>query len=258
MKKIGLLFALFAFAFNLLGQNDVKVRFGVQGGFNMSKWAGDYSDIYGTSFKPGGNFGGLAEIQINPLWSVQPEIYFSMEGTKTDGGSLTFCQGQTNEATYSIPSSVDAWYIKVPIYVLYSFKVGPGRLSPGLGLYVAWAFAGSSKSSGTFADDSYFRTVNEAIRNDYEVNNQYYSESDKKNMELWDNCIPRRFDYGVGVKGIYELNTPSLAGLFASLGVTEGLTGCYNLNLMFSVGYKFKYNKWLRTTYNTGILKYNP
>jgi hypothetical protein len=258
MKKAGLIISLLFCAFSAFSQNDVKVRFGVEGGFNMSKWAGDYSDIYGTSFKPGFNGGGLAEIQINPLWSVQSEFVISMEGTKTDGGSITLCKGKKNEQTYQIPSEVDAWYFKVPIYVLYNFKVGPGRLSPGVGLYLAWAFAGSSKSASTFADDSYFRQVNETIKNDYKDNSQYYTDEDKHLMDLWDKCIPRRFDYGIGIKGIYELENKSLNGLFGSLGVTEGLTGCYNLNLMFSVGYKFKYNKWLRTTYNTGILEYNP
>ena len=257
MKKIALILSALLCAVGLVAQNDVKVRFGGQVGFNMSKWAGDYSDLYGTSFKMGGNAGFLAEIQITQLWSVQPEFCISMEGTKTKGNDLTFFKGTSDEKVVSVPESVNAWYMKVPIYALYSFHVGPGRLSPGVGLYLAWAFSGKSESEGTFADDSYFNQVNEELKNINRDRPAHASEEDVKNMDMWDKCVPRRFDYGVGVKGIYELEKYA-PGLFGSLGVTEGLTGCYNLNLMFSIGYKFKYNKWLRTKYNEGILEYNP
>lgn len=268
MRKIGLFLLLLFCSIATFAQNDVKVRFGLQGGFNMSKWSGDYQDLYGTKFRMGGNFGGVAEIQINPLWSVQPEILLSMEGTKTSGTIIGFCQEaeferaaddkyQTEDLIFEVPDDVSAWFIKVPIYVMYNFQVGPGRLSPALGIYVAWAFTGDSGSEGTFSDNSYYRRVNNILKEDYNNNPQYYSEEDVKNMELWDKSVPRRFDYGIGVKAIYEMEQ-KVPGLFASVGATEGLTGAYNLNLQFSLGYKFKYNKWLRKAYNTGILEYNP
>lgn len=266
MKKIGLFLSLlFFYAVTAFAQNDVKVRFGGQVGFNMSKWAGDYETLYGTSFRMGGNLGGLAEIQVNQKWSIQPELMLSMEGTKTDGGSIKFFEKahkvdpEVPVYKVDLPESVSAMYIKVPIWVLYSFNVGPGRLSPGLGVYVAWAFTGKAGDGdeGTFSDNSYYRQVYENLQNHYKDAEQDFSPLDKHNMEMWDKSIPRRFDYGLGFKAIYELEKKA-PGLFGSLGVTEGLTGAYNLNLGFSVGYKFKYNKWLRTRYNTGILEYNP
>lgn len=244
-------------------QNDVKVRFGVEAGYNMSKWDGDYKDMMGATFKPGFNLGGLAEIQVNQLWSIQPELLISMEGTKTDGRVLSF--GQNKEANMNgsalsiqFPDVVDAWYIKVPIFAYYNFNhVGPGRLSPGLGIYLGWAFAGKTEDVGTFADDSYFRTAYNFINEDHSNYPQDYSEEDEKNLDLLYNCIPRSFDYGVGCKVTYEM-VSKVPGLFACLGVTEGLTGAYNLNLQFSIGYKWQYCKWLRSKYNTGILEYNP
>lgn len=264
MKKIGVILSLLFCTVASFAQNDVKVRFGGQVGFNMSKWAGDYEDLYGTSFRMGGNAGALAEIQVNQKWSIQPELMISMEGTKTDGGNLVFCeQGPANSGepvlTYGLPEDISAWYIKVPIWVLYNFNIGPGRLSPGLGIYCAWAFTGKAGDNDvtTFSDNSYYRTVYNELQQRYRECPQDFSEQDLHNMQMWYDAIPRRFDYGVGFKAIYELEKGA-PGLFGSLGVTEGLNGAHNLNLGFSVGFKLKYNKWLRTRYNTGILEYNP
>lgn len=262
MKKIGLFLSLLFCTMAAFAQNDVKVRFGGQVGFNMSKWAGDYEDLYGTKFRMGGNAGVLAEIQVNQRWSIQPEFLISMEGTKTDGGSLTFFKNEVSglgQMEVGLPDDVSAWFFKVPIWVTYSFNVGPGRLSPGVGIYAAWAFTGKAGDNDitTFSDNSYYRTVYNELQDRFKDAPQDFDEEDLHNMEMWDKSIPRRFDYGLGVKATYELEKGA-PGLFGTLAVTEGLTGAFNLNLGFSVGYKFKYNKWLRTRYNTGILEYNP
>ena len=258
MKKIAFVLSMILCSFASLAQNDVKVRFGVEAGFNMSKWDGDYKDFLGTSFKPGFNLGGLAEIQINQKWSVQPELLVSMEGTKTDGGVKTFCAESDNPLYFSMPDEVSAIYLKVPIFVYYSFhNVGPGRLSPGLGLYLAWGIAGKTNEIRTFSSKSFFQESYDAIADDYEQRPQDYSSSDVKNKDLWYNCIPRSFDYGVGFKCMYEMEK-KCTGLFGTVGILEGLTGAYNLNIQVSVGYKWQYNKWLRSKYNTGILEYNP
>ncbi|MBO4332168.1 MAG: PorT family protein [Paludibacteraceae bacterium] len=262
MRKIGIILSLLLCTMAGLAQNDVKVRFGGQLGFNMSKWSGDYESLYGTKFRVGGNAGVLAEVQVTQKWSIQPELMISMEGTKTDGGTLTFCENSVsglNPINVKLPDDISAWYIKVPIWVMYSFNVGPGRLSPGLGVYVAWAFTGKAGDNDvtTFSDNSFYRTVYDELQERYSNSPQDFSQQDVDNMQAWYNSIPRRFDYGVGVKCCYELETGA-PGLFGSLNVTEGLNGSYNLNLGFSVGYKFKYCKWLRTRYNTGLLEYNP
>lgn len=259
MKKIAILLSLLFCSLFASAQNDVKVRFGVEAGYNLSKWDGDYKDLLGTSFKHGFNLGGLAEIQINQRWSVQPEFLLSMEGTKTDGRTFAFgTQGnQDNVVYFTAPDKVDAWFLKVPVYATYSFNVGPGRLSPGLGLYLAWAIAGKTNDIRTFATDSYFRLGYDLVQDSYLNYPQNFSDEEKQNMDLLYNCIPRYFDYGVGFKCMYELEKKA-PGVFASVGVTEGLTGCFNLNVQVSFGYKWQYCKWLRSTYNTGILEYNP
>lgn len=263
MKKIGLFLSFLLCTMAVFAQNDVKVRFGGEAGWNMSKWAGDYEDLYGTKFRMGGNAGVLAEIQVNQHWSIQPEFLVSIEGTKTKGGTINFCENAVTDEgpmSFVLPDNVSAWYFKVPIWVLYSFQnVGPGRLSPGVGVYCAWAFKGKVGDGdvGTFSDNSYYRQVYAQLQDRYERTPQDFTDEDVHNMDLWDKSIPRRFDYGLGVKCMYELEKYA-PGLFASINFTEGLTGAYNMNVGFSVGYKFKYCKWLRTRYNTGILEYNP
>lgn len=139
MKKI--LFALSLLLVTSMttvkAQEDVKVRFGLTAGFNMTKWNGDYSSELGTSFMPGFNLGGVAEMQLFAKWSVQPELLFSYEGTNTDDFG-----------------SASAMYIKLPVLVYYNFlNVGPGQLSPGVGPYFAGGVGGSFDGGSTLGYD---------------------------------------------------------------------------------------------------------
>ena len=70
MRKIGIILSLLLCTMAGLAQNDVKVRFGGQLGFNMSKWSGDYESLYGTKFRVGGNAGVLVEVQVTQKWSI--------------------------------------------------------------------------------------------------------------------------------------------------------------------------------------------
>jgi hypothetical protein len=130
MKKIFFAFSLMllSFVWTVQAQQDVTVRFGGVAGFNMSKWGGDYSDDLKTTFKPGFHIGGVAEMIINPKWSIQPELLFTLQGTNSD----------------VLDKGISAMYIKIPIVVYRSFLIakGDGRLSPGLGFYCAEGIGG--------------------------------------------------------------------------------------------------------------------
>ncbi len=225
MKKAFFIISLLLTCLVASAQEDVKVRFGVSAGFNMTKWGGDFDSKFSTGFKPGFHAGGLAELQIGDYWSVQPELQIAAEGTNTD-----------------LIDKIGAVYIKVPVTVFYSIRnVGPGRLSPGLGIYVSGGVGGKTQDVGTFADDSYFRAMNALAPEEFS-----------------EDLIPDQFDYGVAFKISYEVQHEKVSGLCGTLGVSYGLTECKSLGLLFSVGYKFPYSKWLRSTYNTGIFEYNP
>ncbi|MBR6659147.1 MAG: PorT family protein [Paludibacteraceae bacterium] len=225
MKKIVfMLAAMVLCAFSLSAQKEVKLRFGVLGGFNMTKWNGellpDYSesiedvlaassftDLEDAGFTPGFHVGALADMVINDKWSIQPELLFAFEGSKV------------------FDDQFRALFIKIPVIVYYNIlNVGPGQLSPGIGPYFAGAVGGSSKEYGdTFGKDG----------------------------------VLDEFDWGLNVKVNYEFQKFA-SGLFAGAYFAQGFTTSKTTGFGISVGYKFQYWKYLKKVYNTGVLEYNP
>jgi hypothetical protein len=104
-------------------------------------------------------------------------------------------------------------------------NVGPGQLSPGLGLFFAGGVCGKSDKTE---------------RNTFGVGG-----------------ILDEFDWGPTVKVGYEFQEVA-NGLYLNLGFSQGLTTSKTTGLNLSVGYKFQYWKGIKRAYNTGILEYNP
>ncbi len=232
MKKI--VFALLAMLFASLtisAQKEVKVRFGVEAGFNMTKWNGEllpkYPEVIGetasdffsefkfddSGMRPGFHAGGLMDLVIQDRWSIQPEVLFTMEGSKIKMDDSTGYKNCT------------ALYIRIPILVYYNImNVGPGQLSPGLGFFFAGGVGGSVEGGGkTFGTDG----------------------------------VLDEFDWGVNVKVAYELQKVA-SGLYMSAGFSQGFTTSKSTGISVSAGYKFQYAKIFKKKYNTGILEYNP
>lgn len=81
MKKI-ILTAIAVAAFSFA--NAQQTRFGVKGGLNLSTVVG--GDVDDTKTLVGFHLGGFAEINIVEKFFIQPELLFSAQGTKVDGG----------------------------------------------------------------------------------------------------------------------------------------------------------------------------
>lgn len=62
-----------------------SIKFGVKAGASLTNFTGKDSD--GNSNKFGFNGGVLANFGINDMFSIQPEVLYSMKGVKEDGGS---------------------------------------------------------------------------------------------------------------------------------------------------------------------------
>ncbi len=245
MKRILISIVMLISALNIFAEPDVKVRMGLQAGYNMSKWNGDFNDAYGTAFKHGMNAGVVAEIQLNSKWSIQPGLLICSEGSKLD--SLIYTQkfvleGEKLElTTVSQDVKVGAIGLKLPVDIMYSiYNVGPGRLTPSLGLYVTGYVAGKTLDVGTFDKESIFR------------------KNWESNIEQTKDWIPDEFDYGLSFKIMYEMMREPVNGLYWQAGISRGFTSCQNMVIMATIGYKFQYIKALRSRYNTGILEYNP
>lgn len=253
-------------ALNIFAEPDVKVRMGLQVGYNMSKWNGDFKDAYGTSFKQGFHAGAVAEIQLNSKWSIQPGLMICSEGTKLKSLPYTTSMGDVlddfgfgdlgdfvvdiaddfvDDADWDVTGvankvKVGAIGLKLPVDIMYSIYVGPGRLVPSLGLYVTGYLGGKTLDEGTYSDESVFK-------------GNWLAD-----IEQSKDLIPDEFDYGLSFKMMYEMMKEPVNGLYWQLGVSRGFTSCQNMVIMATLGYKFQYIKGLRSRYNTGILEYNP
>ena len=81
MKKI-ILTAAAVFAFGFANAQDTK--YGVKGGLNSSTLSG----ADGAKSIIGLNLGGFVEFKVSDKFSVQPELLYSMQGAKSDFGTL--------------------------------------------------------------------------------------------------------------------------------------------------------------------------
>ncbi len=250
MKRILMSIVMLVSALNIFAEPDVKVRMGLQAGYNMSSWNGDFKEAYGGSFKHGFNAGVVAEIQLNSKWSIQPGLLFCSEGAKLDSlpytslsveGPLGIKLPELEVSGVAKDVKVGAMGFKLPVDIMYSiYNVGPGRLVPSLGLYVTGYFGGKTMENGTFDQESVFKQNWEA------------------DIEQSKDLIPDEFDYGLSFKIMYEMMKEDVNGMYWQVGVSRGFTSCQNMVIMASFGYKFQYLKGLRSRYNTGILEYNP
>ncbi len=213
---------LLSFIWTVQAQQDVTVRFGGVAGFNMSKWGGDFTDDLKTTFKPGFHIGGVAELIINPEWSIQPELLFSLQGTNSD----VFDKG------------VGAMYIKIPLVVYRSFSIanGAGRLSPGIGFYCAEGIAGKFDGNKTNGYGFNVNAINEEEPGMYLGDQSTFDQTG-------------RFDWGLEIKVNYELRKGKVNGMFAGIGFSQGFSEARPMLLGLSVGYKFKESNWISSTY---------
>lgn len=135
MKKIILsAIAVMAFGFT----NAQSTRFGVKAGLNLTTFAG--GNYYDANSLVGFHVGGFAEIKIIERLAIQPELLFSTQGAKFDGGFYGDWDAKLN-------------YINIPVlakfFITKQFTVEAG---PQIGFLV------SAKEDGQEAKDFYKST----------------------------------------------------------------------------------------------------
>ncbi len=74
MKKV--FFALAAVLMLSL-TSQAQVKFGAKAGMNLSRFTEDFETM-----KPGFHAGVYAQINIAPMFSIQPEVLYSMQGNR--------------------------------------------------------------------------------------------------------------------------------------------------------------------------------
>ena len=139
MKKFFLVAAITVVGFAA----NAQVTFGVKAGLNISSWTGDDAD--GASSLTGFNAGGLVNIPISSMFSVQPEVTYSGEGVKFDGGKYT-----TN-------------YINIPVLFQYNNPSGFfAHVGPQIGI-LASAKSKPEGGGSTDAKDAFKSTNFSAV-----------------------------------------------------------------------------------------------
>jgi hypothetical protein len=98
-----------------------SITFGVKAGANFSMFGGDDSD--GFDSKIGFNAGGIVNIPVSSMFSVQPEVVFSAEGAKMDA--------DPDDIKYNLG------YINIPVLLQYNNPSGfYAETGPQIGLLI--------------------------------------------------------------------------------------------------------------------------
>ncbi len=110
MKRIGVLAAICLLV--VFTSQAQSVGVGVKGGLNMST----LSDLDNSSTKTGFHFGGYVRLKLGGI-GLQPEVYYSGQGSKIDAGA--------------VKESIDTKYVNIPVLLRFNpvpvlnFHVGP-------------------------------------------------------------------------------------------------------------------------------------
>jgi Outer membrane protein beta-barrel domain len=166
MKKSFLLLTstLLMFQFSTLGQS---LRYGFVGGLQTSSMT--FSNGSGVSLNTGGRFGfnigGIAEYGLTENIFFSPQITLSTKGANIIG-SRNF--------------NLSLTYLEIPLYGIYKYEVGNGKILGGFGPYIGIAISGKN-------------TDNEVLE---------FGSNETDDL--------RRTDFGLGFKAGYELTESNL------------------------------------------------
>jgi opacity protein-like surface antigen len=124
MKKI-ILTAVAVLSLSFANAQDVK--YGVKAGLNFSS----LTNAEGAKSQVGLNLGGFAKIGLSDKFAIQPELLFSTQGAKFDGGSLNYN------------------YINIPVMAKYNVA---DKFSLELGPQIGFLMSAKAKASGDSVD----------------------------------------------------------------------------------------------------------
>jgi len=203
----------------------------IKGGFNLAN-VSVTSDgrIDDAKSLPSFHIGLMGDLPLGRILAVQPGIFFTGKGTKSQSG-------QPTDATYFKASS-NPYYIELPLNLVVKLPLASksSSLFFGAGPYAAIGIAGSNKTEGKIYSVAY--SSNDKIQ---------FSNDDPTTFNEQEGAgfgIMRRFDFGLNGTAGLELN-----GLLLSVNYGYGLTKINSVEknaddrnkhrvLSFSIGFK--------------------
>lgn len=167
MKKILLLLTLAAGLNVAVNAQDKPVSFGVKAGvafpnLSFSVMGMSASADAKTTFY----VGGVADIKVSNIFSVQPGLTFMSKGTKAGGQVF----GDEDVTVETESGSVNISYLELPVNLLANFNAGTGKFFVGAGPYAAYALSGNTKSGGTKEDINFGSSSEDMKRFDFGLN----------------------------------------------------------------------------------------
>jgi len=122
MKKTIIILCTLFLSANAIAQ-DQKVKLGIKAGLNLATLTLDESELDSSS-KAGFTAGAMVEIPMAKKFSLQPEILYSQQGTKT-----SFSDSDVTNSNYE--STIKLNYLNIPVMLKYyvieglSVQAGP-------------------------------------------------------------------------------------------------------------------------------------
>ncbi|ESU22929.1 hypothetical protein FEDK69T_17080 [Flavobacterium enshiense DK69] len=212
MKRIILtVAAIFAFGFANAQdkQSGGKIRFGMKGGMNVATLTGDEED---TKSLIGVHVGGFVECRVNDKFAIQPELLFSMQGTKYEYSEFDGFD------TYDVEEKLKLNYLNIPIMVKYyateKFNIEAG---PQVGFLLS-------------------------AKDEYDVSSSFGSASGEENVKDFVKSVDFGLNLGVG----FDFTDNIFAGARYNFGLSnindygdDDDFKSYNGVFSLSAGYKF-------------------
>jgi hypothetical protein len=163
----------------------------IKGGVNFSNITiTNDGDVNDNKMLTGFHVGLQGDIPLLPVLSVQPGLFFTTKGSKTE-------YGKSGDDVYW-KATTNPMYVELPVNIVFKAPVGDeSKFYVGAGPYVAMGVAGKNKVNGSFFG------VNFSSEDNIE-----WSDDDPTTTNVEENAgygIMRRFDYGlngtIGVEG---------------------------------------------------------
>lgn len=211
MKKIILSFCFLA----TFVATQAQTTYGPMIGINFSNYTGKSGGVtQSTDMKIGGRIGGIVDFGLSDNISLQPGIFYVMNGYKT--------------SVLGIDVSASVNTIEVPINVEYKFGTpGGNRFFVGIGPYVGMNIGGTIKVSGSFLGVSVSDSKSIRIGSDT-------SSADMKALDM-----------GLGLNVGYQLSQGWIVKAHYQMGFMNLMpsgdenNSMKNYNFGVSVGYLF-------------------
>jgi hypothetical protein len=203
---------LFTFASTAQAQDDLKPRFGIKGGANLSTLYID--DINTEKSKFGVHAGVWAKIPVAALFAIQPELIYTVNGAKV--GNYSVGGGPANQVDFNLN------YVQLPI--LASLTAGP--ISIQAGPYFSYLLNAKTKNvrvdnNGIPTD---LGTGRELDRNDF--NTIDYGLAGGIALDIKGFQLGARYNYGLrdvgkyAIPGLYPNGSKNSVGqIYIALGL---------------------------------------